>query len=413
MKKRVGILLTIALVLLCAVALADVPINEYNFPDAAFRKAVQKFDLNENGSLNMNEIALAKTLHISGKGISSLKGIEYLTNLRILEANYNKLTAVDLKKNLELKEIYLDTNQIKKLNLTKNKALTVVNISNNGLKTLTLGKHPTLKQLDAGLNKLTGISLKDCPALLELNLSNNQLSGISLAQNTLLMKLYVNDNYLDKLDVSPCRDLYVLACQSNDFLTLDVSQNDDLATIVKLRKPTHYKGVSTYTDSTKSDGTFLSVDQGATIITTTQNIVDVAGGKYELNHKKLTAVFLAPSNKKAENVYIDNTLKYYNKVYKIVEIAASAFENNTHINLVVIGENVAKIGKKAFYGCTNLEYVTMYPKNLKKSVVGKEAFKGINEYCRFYVPKEQLSHYQYIVQQRAGAPLTTKFKAID
>ena len=413
MKKRVGILLTIALVLLCAVALADVAINEANFPDPAFRKVVKKFDLNENGSLNNNEIALAKVLRCPGKEIYSMKGIEYLTNLRILEASYNNLTTLDLKKNRELKELYVDTNQLKKLNLTKNTTLTTVNVSCNSLTQLTLGKHPNLKTLDAALNQLTSISLKGCPALLELNLADNFLPGISLAQNTLLMKLYVNDNHLARLDVSPCRDLYVLACQDNDFLTLDVSQNDDLATIVKTRKPTHVKGVSTYTDSTQADGTFLSVDQGAEIITKTQNIVIVSGGKYELNHKKLTAVFLAPSDKKAEDIYIDNTLKYYNKVYKIVGIAESAFENNTHINLVVIGENVTKIGKKAFRGCTNLEYVTLYPQKLKKSDVGKEAFKNINKNCKFFVPKAQLKHYMYIVQQRAGAPLTTKFYEND
>ena len=411
MKKRVGILLTLALVLLCAVALADIAIDEINFPDAAFRKVVKTLDLNENGRLNNNEIALAKVIKCRNKGISTLKGIEYLTNLRELDAGYNNLTSVKLTKNTQLKTLDLENNQLKKLDFTKNPRLVDVDVSFNELTSLTLGKQQNLQRLVASHNRLTGISLKGCPALRSLWLAVNRLPGLSLSQNTALNELYVSNNQLARLDVSPCRDLYILFCDDNVFMTLDISQNDDLATIVKTRKPEVIMGVAIYSDSSRPDGTRLQVDHGATIITTTQTVVTVDDGKYELNHKKLTATFLAPSSKKLEEVLIPDTIKYYNKVYKVVAIADSAFENDKYLYSVVMGKNIGKIGKKAFSGCSGLQYVTIYTETLKKSVVGKEAFKGIYAKCTFFVPKAQLSHYQYIVQQRAGGPLTTKFKS--
>ena len=55
MKKRIGVLICLVLALLCAVAAADVAINEKNFPDAIFRERVSAYDTDKNGYLSYEE----------------------------------------------------------------------------------------------------------------------------------------------------------------------------------------------------------------------------------------------------------------------------------------------------------------------------------------------------------------------
>jgi len=56
LKKVAGVLIAFLLILLCAVALADVAIDETHFPDAEFREFIKKYDTDGNGSFNEEEI---------------------------------------------------------------------------------------------------------------------------------------------------------------------------------------------------------------------------------------------------------------------------------------------------------------------------------------------------------------------
>ena len=58
----------------------------------------------------------------------------------------------------------------------------------------------------------------------------------------------------------------------------------------------------------------------------------------------------------------------------ITEIGNSAFSDNRHLASVIIPEGVATIGTRAFYGCNNLETVTLS----RKTAIGEDVFpKGI------------------------------------
>ena len=95
MKKTVGLMITIILLMICAFALADVKIDKKNFPDQKFRSIVQKRDIDKNGKLDKKEIKEIVSLSISNMGITNLKGIEYFTNLKILKCSENKLKKLD------------------------------------------------------------------------------------------------------------------------------------------------------------------------------------------------------------------------------------------------------------------------------------------------------------------------------
>lgn len=66
--------------------------------------------------------------------------------------------------------------------------------------------------------------------------------------------------------------------------------------------------------------------------------------------------------------------------YQVTEIKSSAFAGNKKLGWVVIGKNVQKIGKKAFYGDQNLRHIVIKAKNIKS--IGRNAWKGIAKQCR-------------------------------
>jgi len=66
MKKWTGILLMALLLCLTAFAVADVAIDETNFPDGSFRSRVKQWDLNKDGALDESEIAAVTSITITG-----------------------------------------------------------------------------------------------------------------------------------------------------------------------------------------------------------------------------------------------------------------------------------------------------------------------------------------------------------
>ena len=87
-------------VLLCGNAWAYVIINAENFPDEAFRSYVQTEIANDNGILLDDEIEGVDYIGVNSLGISSLKGIEFFTNLEILECEGNSLAELNVPASL-------------------------------------------------------------------------------------------------------------------------------------------------------------------------------------------------------------------------------------------------------------------------------------------------------------------------
>ena len=76
-------------------AAGDVKINEKNFPDSVFRDYVKEnFDKNKDGKLSSSEVKNATSVNVMGVSITSLKGIEYLTELTELLCSHSSLTTL-------------------------------------------------------------------------------------------------------------------------------------------------------------------------------------------------------------------------------------------------------------------------------------------------------------------------------
>ena len=122
--------------------------------------------------------------------------------------------------------------------------------------------------------------------------------------------------------------------------------------------------------------------------------------------KNPTVVYKGSKKQKA-SVTIPDTVTIDKVTYKVTSIAANAFKNNKKLKKVVIGKNVTKIGKKAFYGCSKLKKITVKTTKLTKKNVGSQAFKGIHKKAAFKVPKKKISSYRKVFRAR-GAAKTTK-----
>lgn len=115
----------------------EVALNEQNFTDAKFLSFVsRRLDTDNNGRLSRTELTNVTKIDDLSYGITSLKGIEYFT---------------------ELETLICRNNQLKSLDLSKNTALTYLSCSSNQLTTLDLSKHKRLGRLDCGFNQLKSL----------------------------------------------------------------------------------------------------------------------------------------------------------------------------------------------------------------------------------------------------------------
>ena len=233
-KRLLSILLLCCMVLTllptAAFAADDVVIDETNFPDEGFREYVKKeFDTSKDNFLSAAEIAAANRIHVEGKPITSIKGIEYFTALTSLRCSYTKLTSLDTSHNKKLS--YLECENISTLttlNVSGNAELKTLCCEQNALTALNLTNNTALEKLSCGGNEFTTLDLSKNTSLKYFGFFNGKLSSLDLTNNTNLEELYFCGNNFSTIDVSKNTKLKFLHLFSNQLITLDTSKNSNL-----------------------------------------------------------------------------------------------------------------------------------------------------------------------------------------
>ncbi|MCM1499165.1 MAG: leucine-rich repeat domain-containing protein [Clostridium sp.] len=98
-----------------------------------------------------------------------------------------------------------------------------------------------------------------------------------------------------------------------------------------------------------------------------------------------TVTVVSAINKKQKTITIPSTIEINGYIFKVTAIANKAFQKNTKLKTVTIGENVKTIGKEAFKQCKNLKNIKVKSKVVTK--VNKNAFKGIHKKATIKLPK--------------------------
>ena len=216
--RLVSALLTLAMVFtflpISAFAATDsygpVYISNLIFPDETFLNYVKRFDKDHNGTLYPAERYAVTEIDVNSKNITSLKGIEFFPNLKVLNCGHNRLTSLDVSKNTVLQELVCWENQLTSLDVSQNTAL---------------------QELECFENKLTSLDVSQNPALQKLDCWDNRLTELDVSKNTELTYLKCSYNRLTELDVSKNTELTYLTCSYNRLTELDVSQNTKLTAL--------------------------------------------------------------------------------------------------------------------------------------------------------------------------------------
>ena len=122
-------------------------------------------DTDGDGVLSEEEAAAQKALDLTGKGVSSLDGIETFTGLTGLDCQDSGLSKVDLSNNTALEQVNLSGNNLTQLNISRNTELKRLEVSDNKLKKLDISRNGQLTYLDVSGNSLTQLDVSNNPAL--------------------------------------------------------------------------------------------------------------------------------------------------------------------------------------------------------------------------------------------------------
>ena len=197
-----------------AEASSAVAVSSANFPDAKFRQYVlDNIDTDKDKKLSAAEIKAAKTIDVSGLGISNLKGIERFTYATDLFAANNKLTSVNITKNTKVAYLNLSNNSLAgTLDLSK---CTNLRVSSNKFTTqanagLNIGDTDYVKSLsevNASNNAITSFNCAGFQGILDLR--NNKITNLKLEnskEGSQVVSLYLDGNSLSKtpsIDFTP------------------------------------------------------------------------------------------------------------------------------------------------------------------------------------------------------------------
>ncbi|CAM3578710.1 T9SS type A sorting domain-containing protein [Flavobacterium chungbukense] len=226
-------------------------IPDSNFEDKLIALQIDKDG--KNGKVATASIANVTSLDVQSSNIKDLTGIQDFTSLTYLDANYNsisnidvsnnklliklalhenKLTSLNVTKNVNLYNLMFSKNQISTIDLSQNKALVHLTADRNLLSSLNISANTKLESLYCGDNNLTALDVSHQPNLLQLNCTFTSISQIDVSTNKKLENLYFDNAQLTTLDVSNNTLLKRINVSNNLLKSLDLSHNPILELVL-------------------------------------------------------------------------------------------------------------------------------------------------------------------------------------
>ena len=193
----------------CAVIVRST--NVVIFEDSNFKAyCVASFDKDGDKEVSYAEAENVESMDFSTNDISSIKGIEYFTNLIKLSCKGSidtssgggkgKLTSIDVSAHTKLNELICEANQLTSIDVSQNIALLSLNCGHNILTSIDVSNNKQLKWFNCEANQLTSIDLSNNTLLSSLSCAGNQLTELDVRRNL----------YLDKLDCTNNPSLHVI-----------------------------------------------------------------------------------------------------------------------------------------------------------------------------------------------------------
>ncbi|MBE8725029.1 T9SS type A sorting domain-containing protein [Flavobacterium hungaricum] len=237
-------------------ALKDITAN-YNvdctpytlIPDSNFEDKLIALEIDKdgkNGKVATSSVKSITYLDVTSSNIADMTGIEDFVSLTYLDLNYNKVTAIDVSKNILLTKLALhdnnvtsldvtkntqlvnlmcSKNQIKSIDLSQNKNLLFVTIDENKLTEIDFSENIKLESIYCGNTNLSTIDVSNLPNLKDLNCTYTNISTLNVRSNPKLENLYFNNAKLTTIDLSNNPLLKRLNISNNELTEVDLSKN--------------------------------------------------------------------------------------------------------------------------------------------------------------------------------------------
>ena len=152
------------------------------FPDKNLEAVVRQAISKPSGDIFVSDLQGLTSLSGNNKGIVNLEGLQYCTNLTVIDLGYNSIGNISALASLtKLMSLGIYENQISDINaLAGLSNLTYINLSGNQISNISaLSGLINLDNLDLGGNKISNISaLVGLTKLIWLKLNPNQISDI-------------------------------------------------------------------------------------------------------------------------------------------------------------------------------------------------------------------------------------------
>ncbi|MGL5437613.1 MAG: leucine-rich repeat domain-containing protein [Lachnospiraceae bacterium] len=155
------------------------------------------------------------SLSLSSKGLTGSLDVSGLTQLKILNCNNNKLSALNLGELTQLSALFCMDNQLRTLDVSKQTWLQHLFCINNQLTTLDVSGATNLIFLYCYNNQIRTLDVKNLVNLEQLGCSNNQLESLDVKSLMELNVFYCENNQLTQLDISGMYRMRNFGCGNN------------------------------------------------------------------------------------------------------------------------------------------------------------------------------------------------------
>ena len=187
-----------------------------------------EWDKNHDNCFSPSEIAKATWISCDNREIDSLEGIQFFTEIWLLECYYNNLKTIDLSNNKKLSYINCHHNQLKELDVSGLPLLKTFYCGYNALPSIDVSKNEKLEDFDCQDNHLDTLNVSQNKELVKLSCGTNNLTELDVRENKKLKELSCYESKLSNLDLRNQTELEVLKCWKNPLSALNVSANTKL-----------------------------------------------------------------------------------------------------------------------------------------------------------------------------------------
>lgn len=202
-------------------------------PDSIFKKyLVNHKGINTN---NDTEIQLSEannfvgTIHVGGKKIKDLTGIEAFLLIDTLICQVNDLTVLDVTKNTKLKYLDYSNNKLTSVDLSQNINLIKLWCYGNDLTVLDVTKNINLEFIECGNNELLSLNISSLLKLTALLCYNNKIVSLDGSNNSDLTYLNCKNNELTSLNLQNGNNLSIAHLDARENSKLSCIKVDEVS----------------------------------------------------------------------------------------------------------------------------------------------------------------------------------------